>query len=86
MSGEAGCSAGRCQECGGWALAAWVSCSNLQPFALGRAEPLVLASSGRDGGGEEGVPVCRCEDAFAGTAVKVHLTLMLNGRLNPLCL
>lgn len=34
----------------GHAVAAWVCCYSLQPVALGRAEPLMLASPGRERG------------------------------------
>lgn len=95
-SGEAGCSAGRFQERNGgargsWgavvgrALAAWVYCCILQPFAVGRAEPLVLSGPGRGGGGGR-LAVCRCEDTFVGSAGEQHLAFTLNGPLNPLCL
>lgn len=32
------------------AVAAWVCCYNLQPFAVGREEPLMFSSAGREGG------------------------------------
>lgn len=68
----------------GQALAAWVCCYNLQPFAVWRAEPLMLFGPHRRGGmGELGV--CRCKDMLAGSAAEVHVSFTLKGHLNALC-